>query len=95
MARCPNCGDPSFMGNGFRGSGVCKGCYWRDAGQMSSGLSQHRASPVGSVGPEPVEKKICPACGQTIKPPPLSNAERQRRHRERKRNGLSQEGSWG
>lgn len=42
----------------------------------------------------PVVKKVvddlggfCPTCGQAIKPPPLTGAERQKRYRERKRNG--------
>lgn len=46
----------------------------RPEGEVSRSGSGKGASP-----------RVCSACGQKIKPPPLTNAERQRRYRERKK----------
>src|SRR5690606_27660938 len=45
MAKCPQCGDPSFMGKGYMASGVCRGCYEARA-KVSAG---------GAVAARPVE----------------------------------------
>ena len=75
MKKCPGCGD------GFVGFGkVCDVCKRR-------GIQFASESPAVSYGVEPYAvpevKGHCPACGAPLRPPPLSNAERQRRWRNR------------
>lgn len=84
------------MGKGYLASGLCQGCYSADRVErgakvlkqvMDIPLSEKplHAKPLPMDDPWQLEPgKPCPACG---KPVGMTPAEKQRRYRERKRNG--------
>lgn len=86
MEKCLQCGEPRMMGRGYRASGVCRECY-NDT--ISDAQIERIQKTVGSPDVEGAETlsdiaelEACPTCGHRLKP--MTNAERQRRYREKK-----------
>lgn len=69
MKPCPGCGE------GFIGvEPLCMVCRRKPTVPRT----------VASKVPAPAPGHTCPTCGQKVKPPAMTGAERQRRYRERK-----------
>lgn len=76
--RCRKC-DEKILGKGYLASGMCEGC----ASSVVVGPEHREVAGRVFADSDPGSVERCPSCGRRLRP--LSNAERQRRYRERKR----------
>ncbi len=80
MKKCPGCGD-SFVGF----EKLCSVCRRKPEITHPDAVRRRRKAVQDERA---LEGKSCPTCGQKVRPKPKTNAERQRRYRE-KRHGKS------